>query len=459
MSFNGFYINRTSLDIQAEQYRTKAIDWDVFPDVDTTIIKKYDQLNPAQRAKFLEEYSTPLLTALLGFTTKGVQYYEAILYTLLLIEDIVERMPNTAGYFIKLQQENANLPFGALLHNFEQPNDQIMQKASRLIATLVTSQVPMSSEDYSRFLNILLSLLNPDASGHRDGSSMIAPDLRLEIVLQSITLLLLNDAFRVDFYEYKGADSLVKFFDLSLSAQTQYYIIFCLWLLCFNQSIAQKIKELGIVPILTNLIKSTVKEGHIRVILATFRNLIEKAPEENIGPMMDNKLLTVCNSLSTRTFTDEDVVADLQFITEELKKNDYVLSSFEEFAAEIRSTRLDWSPAHTSETFWSNNIENINSNSYELIRLLHSILEHSSDDKSLAVACHYFGQYVNVYPRGKDVLTRLGSKDVLLRHLTHTSQVVKYEALLALQKFMVSNWGALNEQVVAPEGSSASFRA
>jgi V-type H+-transporting ATPase subunit H len=48
--------------------------------------------------------------------------------------------------------------------------------------------------------------------------------------------------------------------------------------------------------------------------------MILKAPQENIIPMLGNKLLPVIEMLSVRKWSDTDISDDLTFIRDELSK-------------------------------------------------------------------------------------------------------------------------------------------
>lgn len=66
------------------------------------------------------------------------------------------------------------------------------------------------------------------------------------------------------------------------SFQTQYQVIFCLWLLTFSKSICEKIGATHkVVNVLTDVIKSSLKEKVIRVSLATLR--VSGRAKKNFG--------------------------------------------------------------------------------------------------------------------------------------------------------------------------------
>jgi V-type H+-transporting ATPase subunit H len=116
--------------------------------------------------------------------------------------------------------------------------------------------------------------------------------------------------------------------------------------------------------------------------------------------------------------------------------------SFEEYAGELRSGKLEWSPMHRSEVFWKQNAQRLNEQNYELLRILARLLSSSLDPTVLAVAAHDVGEYVSAYPRGKRIIQELGAKQRIMELMTNDNTTVRYEALLSTQKFMVNNWSA-----------------
>ncbi len=138
-----------------------------------------------------------------------------------------------------------------------------------------------------------------------------------------------------------------------------YQVCFCFWLLTFEDEIAENInkyaiqkyvgstihlnfelvhRKYDIIPLLTDVAQAAVKEKVVRVIVATFRvsslhlgiglllsslvqNLVTKAPSQNLPSMLVVQLLPFVKSLSTRKWTDEDIVEDVQFLRDELKAN------------------------------------------------------------------------------------------------------------------------------------------
>lgn len=131
--------------------------------------------------------------------------------------------------------------------------------------------------------------------------------------------------------------SLVEIVKHKPGPQMCYQIAFCFWLLTFEQDIAEEInkfvpwqlrlpiqtdarndRKYDIIPLLTDVAQAAVKEKVIRVIVSTFRGLVTKAPAANLPAMLVAQLLPFVKNLSTRKWSDEDIVEDVQFLKNEL---------------------------------------------------------------------------------------------------------------------------------------------
>lgn len=232
--------------------------------------------------------------------------------------------------------------------------------------------------------------------------------------------------------------------------------------------------KFNVIPILADILSDCAKEKVTRIILAVFRNLIEKPEDAQVSKehciaMVQCKVLKQLSILEQRRFDDEDITGDVEFLTEKLQNSVQDLSSFDEYSTEVKSARLEWSPVHKSAKFWRENAQRLNEKNYELLRILVHLLETSTDPLVLAgknslvlfyvkhkilklpftqlVASFDIGEYVRHYPRGKNVIEQLGGKQLVMQLLSHEDPNVRYEALLAVQKLMVHNWEYLGKQL------------
>ncbi|MEJ1289142.1 ATPase H+ transporting lysosomal V1 subunit H [Cricetulus griseus] len=190
--------------------------------------------------------------------------------------------------------------------------------------------------------------------------------------------------------------------------QLQYQMIFSIWLLAFSPQMCEHLRRYNIIPVLSDILQESVKEKVTRIILAAFRNFLEKSTEretrqEYALAMIQCKVLKQLENLEQQKYDDEDISEDIKFLLEKLGE------------------------------------------SVQDLRILTKLLEVSDDPQVLAVAAHDVGEYVRHYPRGKRVIEQLGGKQLVMNHMHHEDQQVRYNALLAVQKLMVHNWRTQRE--------------
>jgi V-type H+-transporting ATPase subunit H len=58
--------------------------------------------------------------------------------------------------------------------------------------------------------------------------------------------------------------------------------------------------------------------------------------------------------------------------------------------------------------------------------------------RTLAVACHDLGQFIMSHPQGRHIITDLRGKELVMRHLAHPDAQVQKQALLCIQKIMLT---------------------
>lgn len=265
-------------------------------------------------------------------------------------------------------------------------------------------------------------------------------------------MMLRVDEYRFAFVSVDGISTLLTVLTSRVNFQVQYQLIFCIWVLTFNPLLAEKMNKFNVIPLLADILSDSVKEKVTRIILAVFRNLIEKPDDAQVAKehciaMVQCKVLKQLSIFEQRRFDDEDVLDDIAFLNERLQLSVQDLSSFDEYSTELKSGRLEWSPVHKSAKFWRENAGRLNEKNYELLRTLIHLLETSTDHLVLSVACFDIGEYVRHYARGKHVIEQLGGKQLVMQLLAHEDPNVRYEALLAVQKLMVHNWEYLGRQL------------
>ncbi|KAG7169728.1 V-type proton ATPase subunit H-like [Homarus americanus] len=398
---------------------------------------------------------------LLGHISKD----QTIQYILILVDDILSEDKSRVEIFKEYARKHRESMWSPFLNLLTRPDTFIINMTARIIAKLACwSREPMDGSDLTFYLTWLKDQLRTPNNEY------------MQSVGRCLQMMLRVEEYRTIFYQLDGVVTIVQVLSTGkLNFQIQYQLTFCLWVLTFNNAIAEKMNN------------ESVKEKVTRIVLAVFRNLIDKPEDpaiarENCIQMVQCKasngdavllinieylIITVKQSnwlcdnarystlrvlkqleiLAQRKFEDEDITADIEFLNEKLQNSIQDLSSFEEYCSEVKSGRMEWSPVHKSEKFWRENAGRLNEKNYELLKILIHLLETSKDTLVLSVACHDIGEYTRHYSRGKRVLEQLGGKQWVMQHLTHADPNVRYEALLAVQKLMVHNWEYLGKQL------------
>jgi len=199
-------------------------------------------------------------------------------------------------------------------------------------------------------------------------------------------------------------------------------------------------RQYDVIPKLIDVAQGAVKEKVIRVIVATFRNLVVKAPTANLPAMLVCQLLPFIKNLATRKWSDEDILEDVRFLKDELNTRFQSLTTYDEYISELSSGHLSWTPVHESEDFWKENATRLNDKNFEQLKILVNLLKESSDITVLAVAAHDIGQYVKHYERGKIPITDLGGKARVMELMGHPNSDVRYRALLSVQQLVSQPW-------------------
>ncbi|KAF8924994.1 H(+)-transporting V1 sector ATPase subunit H, partial [Dissophora ornata] len=366
---------RASLITQTELNYIKAIDKKTGEDLSRVVDKEGDVFG---------ELLITLLQKLVRVDT--------IQSILILIDDLLLDHEERAEYFLRLSQHDPTLPYAPLLKCLRSEDDFIPLKASKILTTLLCASSKPSTEAAEELFRWTTAQLQSKNSAIVD------------LAVQVLESALRQRNIRIVYWNTPQAvDALVRILKIDTpTPQMQYQVIYCFWALTFNEDISQELnRKYDLVPHFVEVAKSAIKEKIIRVIIATFRNLAEKAPEANLAPMAAVKMLQFCENLSTRKWSDSDILEDVNYLKAELEENFQTLTTFEVYFAEVQSGRLLWSPPHLSEQFWLKNWKEFKKDRYALLRTLARLLSTSTDSIVLSVAASDIGQYVRRDPGSK----------------------------------------------------------
>ncbi|KAI8880611.1 ATPase V1 complex subunit H [Backusella circina FSU 941] len=431
------FVSNAYLEKKAAAIKQKPILWEGYERASllthqqVELIKAIDKKQPNVIQQAMVEKGQTYASLIL-YLVQNLSRQDTIQYVCLMTDEILSAEDSNASFFHAATQEDANLPFAPFFKLLDSEDEFLALEASKIL-TILACSAPSSVNLSSLFVWITKKLADTNKEV-------------VDLAIQELESLLRVNKYRLPIWNTQNTvKELVHRLSLHKSASTpqlQYQIIFCLWLLTFEKEIAANINEkYDIIPLLVEISKSAVKEKVIRVSVATLRNLVEKAPAQNLAAMLVAKLLPFTENLSTRKWSDADILEDIDFIKQRLQEDFQSLTTFEQYASEVETGKLEWSPPHKSEVFWKENANKLEEHGYQLLKALARLLSTSSNPQVLSIAASDIGYYVKYSSKtGKNALQEIGAKQRIMELMTHEDQEVRYQSLLAVQKYMHQAW-------------------
>eukprot|EP00027_Filamoeba_sp_ATCC50430_P009043 CAMPEP_0168558436 /NCGR_PEP_ID=MMETSP0413-20121227/9973_1 /TAXON_ID=136452 /ORGANISM="Filamoeba nolandi, Strain NC-AS-23-1" /LENGTH=467 /DNA_ID=CAMNT_0008589565 /DNA_START=92 /DNA_END=1495 /DNA_ORIENTATION=- len=422
------------------------------------LIKVYDKKSVEARVALFQKEGSIYAQLLLNLL-KEINKEETLQYLLTLIDQILREYPESINIFLQLSQENSTLPFEPLTKLLARGNWEnwyTYSKLSSVLALLLQKSSNPPEESVKVFCQWAREQLrkgastvpsSPSSSGANPNAVSSQPsaadDASVSNAVSALQKFLLRDSFRPYVAAEDGLDLLASLLKTrAKNVQLTYQVLNCLWLMSYDSSVAQATSQTKLIPNLVEVMRNSQKEKTIRMSVATLRNLLDFG--ENNDQMIMYGITKPLESLSAKNWGDEDIVADLQTLKEKLEKNIALLSSWDVYKQEIISGALTWSTAHRSEKFWRENVLKFEEENHKLLLVLKELLNTSTSPLVLAVACFDLGEFARFHPRGKVIIQQLGLKVPLMKLMESKDAEVKKNALLAIQKIMVTNWEYLS---------------
>lgn len=194
-----------------------------------------------------------------------------------------------------------------------------------------------------------------------------------------------------------------------------------------------------IIQLYTQLLRMSPKEKTTRLLLATLYNLFAANRTTLLPVAVFVRLPALLSNLSGRHLTDEDLLGDLSTLSEMLDEYTKTQTTFDQYAAELQSGHLRWSPPHRNPTFWRDNARRILDDSNGAYpKKLAEIMskDWDSDKQVLAIGCNDVGQLVKVLPERRNQLEKLGLKTRVMALMADKDESVRWESLRAVGEWL-----------------------
>lgn len=223
--------------------------------------------------------------------------------------------------------------------------------------------------------------------------------------------------------------------------QLLYHVLMVIWQLSFEGKLVGKglDEEHDIVPLYTQLLRVSPKEKTTRLLLGTLNNLLAHNKNTLMPAALPAKLPSVLANLKTRHLTDQDLLEDLDNLSELMKEYTSSQTTFSEYASEVKSGHLRWSPPHKSADFWRENARQIiEEEKGELCRKLAEILgkDWSNDKQVLAIGCNDVAFMVKECPEKRQQLEKMGLKARVMALMQDENESVRWESLRAVGEWL-----------------------
>jgi len=429
-------VSNSYLEESTAKIRVKQVPWEGYQRAghitleELALIKKVDRQPKAKTEPLLLSDGQTYASLYLGLLKK-LQRVDTLQSILVLIADALTDHEERIILFTEASKSDPDLPFGPLLRILETQDDFVQLKTSQILTVLLSlEKAPLQQWQLQPLLNYLSTCVQGTSQNKRD------------VAVQCLEAILPRQEVRQAVWAISGILSgLVDILKSNHNPQMNYQVGFCFWLMTFETEIAEEInKKYDVIPLFISVAQAAAKEKVVRVNIATLRNLVTKAPSANLPAMLVAQLLPFVKNLATRKWSDEDILEDVQFLRDELEARFESLTTWDEYTSELTSGHLSWTPVHDSDLFWKENVTRLNDRDHFYLKRLIELLRSSQDPIVLAVAAHDLGQYVKYHERGKKIVTDLGAKTRAMELMSHSSQEVRYQALLSVQRLVSHPW-------------------
>ncbi|XP_065852541.1 V-type proton ATPase subunit H [Euphorbia lathyris] len=438
-------------ELTTEQVLKRDIPWETYmmtkliSGTDLQLLRRYDNRPESHRAQLLDD-DGPAYVRVFVSILRDIFKEETVEYVLALIDELLTANPKRAKLFHdkSLTNEDTYEPFLRLLWK---GNWFIQEKSCKILALIVSArpknqdgitakgEASNSKSKVTTIDDVLKGLVDWLCAQLKKPSH---PSRGVPTAISCLATLLKEPVVRSSFVKADGVKLLIP---LIIPASTQqsiqllYETCLCIWLLSYYEPAIEYLATSRTLPRLVDVVKSSTKEKVVRVIVLTFRNLLARGTFG--AQMVDLGLPQVVQNLKSQAWSDEDLLEALNQLEEGLRDNIKKLSSFDKYKQEVLLGHLDWTPMHKDPTFWRENIKNFEDNDFQILRVLITILDTSSDSRALSVACFDLSQFIQYHPAGRIIVTDLKAKERVMKLMNHENAEVTKNALLCIQRLFL----------------------
>ncbi|KAL9608760.1 MAG: hypothetical protein Q9167_006414 [Letrouitia subvulpina] len=469
----------TYLNSLQNNIRARPIPWEgavragTITDKDLKKIKAVDKVRKDQRRQTVEAEADAYRSLIIGgdqeksVLDSASRRADVVQYMLVLTGDLLNDVPSLLS--VLLEHPDPYRPFLPLLSNSTNPEDPIPLLTSAVLTSLLSSaqtefpkSTPKTDQALPKLYQYLSTLTKTQDSGLQDiavqaYSALLRTKRSRELFWnqRDDTVNPLLDILRTaagatadnDSSLWSGRTSIRTTTEIGLSGgiglQLLYHVLLAIWQLSFEGLLVGEglEKEQEIVALYTQLLRLSPKEKTTRLLLSTLLNLLEPSRNKSLllPAAVTVRLPALLANLKSRHLTDPDLLDDLRSLTDMLSEYTSSQTTFDEYAAEVQTGHLRWSPPHRDGNFWRENARKIlEDNQSELPKKLVEIMQKKwEDDKQvLAIACNDIAWLVKEVPENRAQLEKLGVKVRVMELMADENEAVRWESLRTVGEWL-----------------------
>ncbi|KAL2526256.1 V-type proton ATPase subunit H [Abeliophyllum distichum] len=437
-------------ELSTEQVLRSDIPWETYmttkliTGTGLQLLRRYDKKPQKQKAQLLDD-DGPAYIGVFVSILRDIFKEEAVEYVLALMDEMLTVNPERARLFHDKSLADRDLyePFLRLLWK---DNWFIQEKSCKILSTIVSARpktqdntiangASISKKEFTTNDDVLKGLVEWLCTQLKKPTH---PSRGIPAAINCLATLLKEPVVRSSFVHADGVKLLVPLISpasTQQSIQLLYETCLCVWLLSYYEPAVEYLATSRTLPRLIEVVKGSTKEKVVRVVVLILRNLLHKGTFG--AQMVDLGLPQLVQNLKAQAWSDEDLLEALNQLEGGLKDNIKRLSSFDKYKQEVLLGHLDWSPMHKDPLFWRDNVTCFEENDFKILRVLITILDASTDLRTLAVACFDLSQFIQYHPAGRIIVTDLKAKERVMKLMNHENAEVTKNALLCIQRLFL----------------------
>ncbi|TKR80878.1 hypothetical protein L596_014865 [Steinernema carpocapsae] len=336
-------INATSkLQLEAAEVRNNKPNWmsyqksQLIQQEDYNFIVAYENARSKQeRDDVINRDPSQTARSIISLVTT-VAKDQNIRYVLTLFDDLLQEDKARVDLFHAYAAKQKTTIWSGFLAILQRQDSFIINQMSSIFAKLACyGSTLMEGEDLKYYFAFLKDELKSTSNEYMNTSA------------RCLQMMLRIEEYRSAFVEQDGVATIVNTLEGKTNFQLQYQLIFALWCITFNGANAAKLVNGRVIHVLGDILSECSKEKVVRIIMSTFRNVLEKADDRELVrvaalQMVQCKTLKALELMDAKKFDDPDMQEDSDYLSAQLHLSVQDLSSFDEYVAEINGGRLHW---------------------------------------------------------------------------------------------------------------------